>query len=42
MKTKFILLVLTGVICNFTIAQTVTDYSKLSKAPSFYIGLAMV
>ncbi len=38
MKTKFILLVLMGVICNFTIAQKVTDYSKLSKVPSFYIG----
>ncbi len=39
MKTKFFLLVLfTGVISSFTIAQTVTDYSKLSKQHNIYFG----
>lgn len=39
MKTKFFLLVFfTGVISSFTIAQTVTDYSKLSKQHNIYFG----
>jgi hypothetical protein len=39
MKTKFfLLLILIAVISNFTIAQTVTDYSKLSKQNNIYFG----
>lgn len=39
MKIRFFLLVLTGLICDFTIAQKVTDYSKITKPNNFYIGL---